>query len=211
MNETQKLIKQIEAEDSRIIELTCGGYNTYTGDSMDNIFECGGELKPTGDFAAMVEFFSFSLVDRSEDQYQGAYGPNTQYIKDSMKLIQEIEREQIRLQNKYEEKGVKITISDYNTGCEGGLALYVWIPYQGKDYKAEIPVHGSLFVNHAKYEYVDKIIVGYEEVDIYNKGVVIGSILRENIKTLVEYNYKNSCTFDFVEEMLFDIRKVGDF
>lgn len=34
------------------------------------------------------------------------------------------------LENKYCDKGVKVTINDFNEGCQYGMAIYVWIPYQ---------------------------------------------------------------------------------
>ena len=74
-------------------------------------------------------------------------------------------------------------------------------------------INGALWVNSAKYEYVDKIIINSEEVDIYNNGKIIGSILRENIQTIYEDPYeKNYGSPNNLEDVLsFDIKKVGDF
>ena len=76
----------------------------------------------------------------------------------------------------------------------------------------EIDINGSLWVNSAKYEYVDKIVVGYDDIDIYWKGKMIGSIARENLQTMLEQNYEENTTIDLIEELAhsFDIKKVGD-
>lgn len=76
-----------------------------------------------------------------------------------------------------------------------------------------IEINGSLWVNSAKYEYVDKIIINYDDVDIYYKGKNIGCIARENINTLIEQNYDENIMTDLIENLihLFDITKVGDF
>ena len=76
----------------------------------------------------------------------------------------------------------------------------------------EIDINGSLWVNSAKYEYVDKIVVGYDDIDIYWEGKMIGSIARENLQTMLERNYEESITTDLIENLahLFDMTKVGD-
>lgn len=73
-------------------------------------------------------------------------------------------------------------------------------------------VKGSLWVNKAKYEYVDKIVINHEEVDIYKDDEIIGSILRENIDTIEEQNYDCDNQIANIEEVLpFNIKKTGDF
>lgn len=77
----------------------------------------------------------------------------------------------------------------------------------------KIEIDGALWVNGAKYEYVDKIVITNDEVLIYNEGKEIGSIERQNINTLVEQNYELNILTDLIDNLiyLFDIRKVGDF
>lgn len=77
----------------------------------------------------------------------------------------------------------------------------------------EIEINGSLWVNSAKYEYVDKIIIDNDDVEIYYKNKEIGCIARENIITLIEQNYEKNIMTDLIENLahLFDITKVGDF
>lgn len=76
----------------------------------------------------------------------------------------------------------------------------------------EININGSLWGNSAKYEYVDKIVVGYDDIGIYWKGKMIGSIARENLQTMLEQNYEENTTIDLIEELVhsFDMKKVGD-
>lgn len=75
-----------------------------------------------------------------------------------------------------------------------------------------ILIDGSLWVNNAKYEYVDKIVITDQEVLIYYKEKEIGCILRKNIKTLVEQNYKENIMTDLIDNLsyLFDITKPND-
>lgn len=75
-----------------------------------------------------------------------------------------------------------------------------------------IDINGSLWVNSAKYEEVDAIVITDEEVLIKNNNKEIGCILRENINTLVEQNYESNIMVDLIENLahLFDITKVGD-
>ena len=81
------------------------------------------------------------------------------------------------------------------------------------NFDTSIEINGSLWVNSAKYEYVDKIIINNDDVEIYYKDKQIGCIARENIVTLVEQNYEENIMTDLIDNLihLFDIRKVGDF
>lgn len=77
--------------------------------------------------------------------------------------------------------------------------------------KKEVIINGALWVNCAKYEYVDKIIIDAEEVVIYQNNKEIGCILRENINT-IEEQYIETGTINNLQDVLdFDIKKVGDF
>lgn len=122
---TKKLLEEILKESDRIIETS--GSPIYKNPKDKEWEEIG--LKPKGDFAYMVEFFSFSLVIK--ENYDAIYGDaNSEYIEDAYALIQEVEQRAEKLRNKYSDKGVKVTVNGFNDGCEGGLAVYVWIPYQ---------------------------------------------------------------------------------
>lgn len=81
-------------------------------------------------------------------------------------------------------------------------------------------IDGSIWINSAKYEYVHKIVITNEEVDIYgsyelcnNNNTIIGSIERENIDTIVEefYHDNGHVVFNDIKDCLeFDISKNGD-
>ena len=126
---TKQLIEQIKNEEDHIIELSASPL--YKNPVNEFTEESG--LQPQGDFAYMVEFFSFDLIDSNNDEYQGCFSKcdyNGKYIRDAMKLINDIETRAKELEEKYSDKGVKVTINDFNEGCQYGMAVYVWIPYQ---------------------------------------------------------------------------------
>lgn len=119
------LIEEIMKEEDNIIELSASPLYK----NPENNFNKESQLIPEGDFEFMVEFFSDLIID--EDYiYQGVYGLNSQYIKDAMKLINEVENRADEIANKFADKGVKVTVNGLNDGCEKGMAIYVWIPHQ---------------------------------------------------------------------------------
>ena len=97
---TKILVKAIAQEEDNIIELSASPLY----DNPKNAFDKNSKLVPKGDFVYMLEFFSVDLVDSEE---------KAEYIK-----------------QKYKNKGVEVTIGDFNEGCQYGMAIYVWIPYQ---------------------------------------------------------------------------------
>lgn len=122
---TKKLIEEIKNEEDHIIELS--GSPVYT--NPKNNFNEDSGLIPQGDFPYMVGFFSDLIIDE-DTIYQGVYGLNSKYIKDAMRLINRVEKRAEELAVKYADKGVKVTVNGLNDGCEKGMAVYVWIPYQ---------------------------------------------------------------------------------
>ncbi len=128
-NNTKNLLKKIKNEGDSIIELSASPIY----EQPKNQFSKESGLQPQGDFAYMVEFFSWNLIDPSEKKYQGCFSQhdyNGEYIRDCMKLINDVERRAKELADKYADKGVKVTVNDFNKGCQYGMAIYVWIPYQ---------------------------------------------------------------------------------
>ena len=125
-NSIDKLLQEIKNEQDTIIELSASPI--YERPS-NKFFSEGCDLRPKGDFAYMVEFFSDLIVDE-DTIYQGSFGVNSRYIKDAMKLITEVENRAKEIADKYADKGVKVTVNGLNDGCEKGMAIYVWIPYQ---------------------------------------------------------------------------------
>lgn len=124
-DKTTELIKQIKNEEDNIIELS--GSPVYA--NPKNNFDEDSGLIPQGNFPYMVEFFSDLVIDE-DTIYQGVFGLNSRYIKDAMKLITQVENRAKELADKYADKGVKVTVNGLNDGCEKGMAVYVWIPYQ---------------------------------------------------------------------------------
>lgn len=127
--ETKKLIEEIIKEEDCVIELSASPlYN-----NPKNNFNQDSDLVPNGDFPYMVEFFSTHLVCQDDDDYQGCFSANDyngKYIRDAMALINDVEKRAKELADKYANKGVKVTVNDFNEGCQYGMAVYVWIPYQ---------------------------------------------------------------------------------
>ena len=127
---TEKLIEEIMEEEDCIIELSASPL--YDNNPKDS-FHQDSDLVPNGDFPYMVEFFSTHLVCQDDDDYQGCFSANDyngKYIRDAMALINDVEKRAKELADKYADKGVKVTVNDFNEGCQYGMAIYVWIPYQ---------------------------------------------------------------------------------
>lgn len=66
----------------------------------------------------------------------------------------------------------------------------------------EIKIHGSLWINSVKYEYVDKIIIDKDDVNVVKDEQIIGSVARENIETMIEQNYELNIMTDLLENMM---------
>ena len=120
-----QLIQQITNEEGNVIEDPWVDYDKNNPD--DGI-----------KYYAMVGFHSVTLINDEEDEYQGDYGVNGKYIKDAADLIRKIENNAEELRIKYADKGVKVSIGDFNIGCKYGMSIYIWIPYQKQPTK-EIP------------------------------------------------------------------------
>ena len=126
---TQELIQEIENEEDNIIELSS---SPIYDNNPKNCFTKNSKLVPKGDFPIMIEFFS-NLVDPSDERYTGCFSSNDlngKYIRDAMHLIHTVEERANKIAIKYADKGVKVTVNDFNEGCQYGMAIYVWIPYQ---------------------------------------------------------------------------------
>ena len=124
---TDKLIEQIADEDLKTAEDPWIEYNTKNPDDNQKYY-------------AMVGFHSCKLINPEERIYRADFGPNRKYIQDASKLIREIENEAEELRIKYADKGIKVSIGDFNDGCEYGMSIYVWVPYQKQPAK-EMPKH----------------------------------------------------------------------
>lgn len=120
-DKTKKLVnKIIDDEDDCVIE--------YANIKTKNINN--HDMKPVGEFAYMIEFFSTFLINEEEKEYQGDFGHNGKYIVDCFTLMENTQRRAIEIEEKYSHLGVKVTLGDFNTGCQYGMATYVWVPLQ---------------------------------------------------------------------------------
>lgn len=111
-------------------------------------------------------------------------------------------------------------------GCDNNVAIELAKRYlQTDDYnlhdfakalhntskEVTVQINGALWVNCAKYEYVDKIVINKDDVNIYHNNTLIGCIARENINT-IEEQYVETGNITNIEDVIsFDIKKVGDF
>lgn len=74
----------------------------------------------------------------------------------------------------------------------------------------KIGINGSLWINNAKYEYVDYIITTIEEIEIYHKNNMIGCIEREKVNTIEQQCFSDQI-INLKKTLDFDITKIGDF
>ena len=118
---TKELIdKIIDDEDDNVIE-----FANIESKNINN-----HDMKPVGEFAYMIEFFSTFLINEEEEEYRGDFGHNGKYITDCFILMENTQRRAIEIEEKYSHLGVKVTLGDFNTGCQYGMATYVWVPLQ---------------------------------------------------------------------------------
>lgn len=120
-NETLNLMEKIYDEEDCIIE--------YANTDIDHF---GVSPPDNEEYYAMIEFFSTHLIMKDENEYDGDFGPNAKFVKDAMKLINDTYKRADEIREKYKNQNVKVTIGEFNSGCEGGMALYIWVPYQNK-------------------------------------------------------------------------------
>ena len=121
----EKKVKDIIKEISS--EYECYVYTAFDDDydnysSMDNINGYDDEL------ACCIEIFS-DLVDPN-DFKKADFGITDEYIDSIIKIREETLKESAKIAVKYNKYAVKTTTSKWNQGCEYGMAIYVWIPYQ---------------------------------------------------------------------------------
>lgn len=118
---TKELVdKIIDDEDDNVIE-----FANIESKNINN-----HNMKPVGEFAYMIEFFSTFLINEEEEEYRGDFGHNGKYITDCFILMENTQRRAIEIEEKYSHLGVKVTLGDFNTGCQYGMATYVWVPTQ---------------------------------------------------------------------------------
>ena len=78
----------------------------------------------------MIEVFS-ELADPSDFEKSELTGDFTDDFIDRVVEIREnMAQFEMEIKHYYEDKGVNVTLSKWNVGCQYGMAMYVWIPYQ---------------------------------------------------------------------------------
>ena len=123
-NNLDQLVEQIADEDLKTAEDPWIDYDIKNPDDNKKYY-------------AMVGFHSCELINPEEKEYRADFGPNRKYIQDASRLIRKIENEAEELRIKYADKGVKVSIGDFNDGCQYGMSIYVWVPYHTQ--RKEIP------------------------------------------------------------------------
>ena len=81
----------------------------------------------------MVESFSGGVCPFDDERYKGWFGETEysgDYIREAMMDILKTELLAKEIQEKYNDKGIKVVFLDFNKGCEWGCAINVWIPEQ---------------------------------------------------------------------------------
>lgn len=117
----REVIKKIEKEyECYVYTVFDDEYDNYH--SMDNINGYDDEL------ACCIEIFS-DLADPN-DFKEADFGITDEYIDSIIKIREETLTESAKIEAKYNKYMVKTTTSKWNQGCEFGMAIYVWIPYQ---------------------------------------------------------------------------------
>lgn len=127
MNSTEKLLKIIEEELKSGLAYTYE--EEYEGQFNNNVFP----TKPEGDFKYMVESFSGGVCPFDDKRYEGWFGETEysgDYIREAMIDILKTELLAKEIQEKYNDKGIKVVFLDFNKGCQWGCAINVWIPEQ---------------------------------------------------------------------------------
>ena len=94
---TKELVdKIIDDEDDNVIE-----FANVESKNINN-----HDMKPVGEFAYMIEFFSTFLINEEEKEYRGDFGHNGKYITDCFILMENTQRRAIEIEEKYSHLGV---------------------------------------------------------------------------------------------------------
>lgn len=78
-------------------------------------------------YAYMIERFS-ELVEPSH--YESNFGVTDEYIDKVVEIRDDMRQLAMEVEHYFEDENVKATLGKWNEGCEYGMVLYIWIPYQ---------------------------------------------------------------------------------
>ena len=118
---TKKLIEEISSEWGEYI------YTVFDDehDGMTSVDNLNGYSK---EYACMIEVFS-DLVEPCNDNSE-FFGVSDEYIDRVVQVRDNMRQLAKEIENKYKDNNVKVTLSKWNQGCEFGMAMYIWIPFQ---------------------------------------------------------------------------------
>ena len=117
----KKLIEEIGSEYGEYI------YTVFDDehDDMTSVNSLDGYNK---EYACMIEVFS-DLVEPCNDN-SAFFGVSDEYIDRVVQVRDNMQQLAKKIENKYKDNNVKVTLSKWNQGCEFGMAMYIWIPFQ---------------------------------------------------------------------------------
>lgn len=78
--------------------------------------------------AYMIEVFS-DLVDPS-NFIEADFGLTDDYFDSIIEERDNMRQLRMEIEHEYRDENVKVTLSKWNQGCEYGMAMYIWIPFQ---------------------------------------------------------------------------------
>lgn len=118
---TKQVIKEISDK------YECYVYTAFD-DNNDNLSTMDNIIGYNDKYACCIEIFS-DLADPNDFQ-EADFGITDEYINSIIEIREETLKESAKIEAKYNQYAVKTTTSKWNQGCEYGMAIYVWIPYQ---------------------------------------------------------------------------------
>ena len=123
---TQKVAQEIIDN----IDIDIDYIYSWYDDSNSNISSVNNLNGYDEKYVYMLEHFS-DLVDEDEYKNQSAFNGFTDEYFDAVQKIRDFEKKTAREnKEKYKEYKDEETLSRWNVGCQYGMAMYIWIPYQ---------------------------------------------------------------------------------
>lgn len=128
-----KIITSSEIKTKKLIEHFRNKYECYIYTAFDDRYgniRTVNNLKGYNDnYACMIEVFS-DLVEPSDSKYQSDFGVTDEYFDRVKEVKEDMMQIAMEIEHYYKQQNVKVTLSKWNQGCEYGMAMYIWIPYQ---------------------------------------------------------------------------------
>ena len=118
---TTKLINEIKNQ------YECYVYTAFNDDN-DNLSSMNNIIGYDDKYACCIEVFS-ELVEPNKEN-QAFFGVSDEYINSVVKVRNDMREIATNIEHNYRDEGVKVTLSKWNQGCEFGMAMYIWIPFQ---------------------------------------------------------------------------------